>query len=195
MTPGGWSSRRSANRSPHDASAPPPRRPSRCWSHRACARGSTGCAWRPDPKAQIQWWRAFPGDRAGAFEPRHRIGVVIGNEAGQRFRATLGRKAGGIEMSLIPTGTPWSGPRKRPSRASRSSTAAAPRAPARSIAAHALIAPSSRSMRASNASTSSTGESLRSRTRRAASVRVSAYGCAIASPLRRAAVATARAAG
>src|SRR6266851_1413856 len=84
-------------------------------------------------------------------------------------------------MSLTPTGTPWSGPRKRPSRASRSSSAAALRARARSIATHALIAPSSLSMRASNESTNSTAETLRSRTRQAASVSVSAYSCAIAS--------------
>src|ERR1700677_3341429 len=89
-------------------------------------------------------------------------------------------------MSLIPTGTPWSGPRKRPSRASRSNSAAAPRARMRSIAAHALIGPSSRSMRASEASTSSTDDSLRSRMSPAASVSVSAYGWGIASSLHRA---------
>ncbi len=41
-------------------------------------------------------------DRAGALKPRHRLGVVVGNEAGERLRATLGCKAGGIEDVLDP---------------------------------------------------------------------------------------------
>ena len=34
------------------------------------------------------------------FEPRHRLGVVVGNEARERLRAALGCKAGGIEDVL-----------------------------------------------------------------------------------------------
>ena len=39
-------------------------------------------------------------DRAGALKSRHRLGVVVGNEAGERLRATLGCKPGGIEDVL-----------------------------------------------------------------------------------------------
>ena len=41
-------------------------------------------------------------DRAGALESRHRLGVVVGNEAGERFRAGFGCKAGGIEDVFNP---------------------------------------------------------------------------------------------
>src|SRR5262249_53837734 len=78
------------------------------------------------------------------------------------------------KMSFTPTGTPWSGPRRRPARASASRSRAVAKAPSASTWAHASSAPSSASIRARQASTSATGLTAPVRTASAASLAPSA---------------------
>ena len=79
-------------------------------------------------------------------------------------------------MSFSPTGTPWRGPRNRPSRASPSSRRAASRAPGRSTTTQAWTCSSQASMRPRQASTRSTAESRPRRIAAAASTTDSSKG-------------------
>src|SRR5215831_13923469 len=73
-------------------------------------------------------------------------------------------------MSLIPIGTPWSGPRKRPFAASASQRRASANTLSRSIVTHASTRDSMRSITRKSASTYSIGERVRAHTAAAASV-------------------------
>src|SRR5262245_9418835 len=82
------------------------------------------------------------------------------------------------KMSFTPTGTPWSGPRRRPARASAWRSRAVASAPSASTWAHASSAPSSAAIRARPASTSATGLTAPVRTASAASLTPSAASSA-----------------
>src|SRR5262249_42991034 len=73
------------------------------------------------------------------------------------------------KMSLIPTGTPWSGPRTYPARVSASRSRATARAPSGSACVQAKTSPSSPRMRSRHASSSAVAVILPSRIRRWAS--------------------------
>src|SRR6266850_6715256 len=88
-------------------------------------------------------------------------------------------------MSLRATGTPWSGPTKRPSRASMSRCTATRAAASRSRCTQALRVGSRASIRLRQAARRLDGDSAPERMRRAASAAVTSLRSAMASPARR----------
>ncbi len=95
-----------------------------------------------------------PAARSRATAPQSRVGRVWANS---RAPAVVGIPATS-KMSLMPTGTPCSGPRERPAVVSASRSRAAARAPSASRWAHASTWGSSARTRARQASTRATDE-------------------------------------
>jgi len=106
-----------------------------------------------------------PAPRSRATEVASRVGVRVAHVGAPEV---VGRPAES-KMSFSATGTPWSGPMKRPSRASMSRCTATRAAASRSRRTHAPTVGSTASTRLRHDATRLDGDSAPARMRRAAS--------------------------
>ena len=116
---------------------------------RACARDSTGCGSALGSRSANGVVASLPIGTAPAPRSRATDGASTRRGAGGprgRARRWWARPAAS-KMSFSATGTPWSGPMKRPSRASMSRCTATRAAASRSRRTHAPTAGSTASMR------------------------------------------------